>query len=157
MPTIRQINVPGVARVPAFCHATVVGDQVFVSGVLGTKPDSMELVDGGVGAQTGQALRNIETILAACGCSLADMAKVNVYLVDMGAFAEMNAAYLEVIGQDPPGPDHGRMCRAGSGRRGRDRRHRVPAHGWLTDPARVTTPVARLRVTAPPTGITMGA
>lgn len=87
---------------PAFCHATVVGGQVFVSGVLGTKPDSMDLVDGGVGAQTAQALRNIETILAACGCSLADIAKVNVHLVDMGSFAEMNAAYLGVIGQDPP-------------------------------------------------------
>lgn len=102
MPTISRVNVPGVARVPAFCHATVVGEQVFVSGVLGTKPNSMELVDGGVGQQTAQALRNIETILVACGCRLADLAKVNVYLVDMGAFAEMNEAYLGVIGQDPP-------------------------------------------------------
>lgn len=102
MPTIRRINVPGVARVPAFCHATVVGDQVFVSGALGTKPDSTDLAEGGVASQTAQALRNIETVLAACGCSLGDIAKVTVYLVDMGAFAEMNTAYLDVMGQDPP-------------------------------------------------------
>lgn len=102
MPTVRRINVPGVARLPAFAHASVAGDQVFVSGVLGTRPGSMELVDGGVGPQTTQALRNIEVILGACGCGLADVAKVNVYLVDMGGFAEMNAAYLEVVGEDPP-------------------------------------------------------
>jgi 2-iminobutanoate/2-iminopropanoate deaminase len=102
MPAIRKINVPGVARLPAFCHASIAGDQVFVSGVLGARPGTMELTDGGTGAQTAQALRNIGTILAACGCTLADVAKVNVYLTDMTAFGEMNEAYLEAFGSEPP-------------------------------------------------------
>jgi 2-iminobutanoate/2-iminopropanoate deaminase len=102
MPGIRKINVPDVARLPAFCHATMAGDQVFVSGMLGARPGALELVDGGTGAQTTQALRNIETVLAACGCSLADVAKVNVYLTDMATFGEMNDAYLGVFGNDPP-------------------------------------------------------
>ena len=98
---MRKINVAGVARLPAFCHATVVGEQVFVSGMLGAAPGRMELVPGGIAAETTQALRNIETILAACGCGLADVAKVNVYLTDMANFGAMNEAYLGVFGADP--------------------------------------------------------
>ena len=99
---LRKVNVDGVARLPAFCHAVIAGQQVFVSGMLGAKPGTMELVDGGVAAQTTQAIRNIEEILAACGASLADVAKVNVYLTDMAAFPAMNEAYLAAIGDDPP-------------------------------------------------------
>jgi 2-iminobutanoate/2-iminopropanoate deaminase len=99
---LRKVNVDGVARLPAFCHAVIAGQQVFVSGMLGAKPGTMELVDGGVAAQTTQAIRNIEEILAACGASLADVAKVNVYLTDMAEFPAMNEAYLAAIGDDPP-------------------------------------------------------
>jgi 2-iminobutanoate/2-iminopropanoate deaminase len=70
--------------------------------MLGAAPGTMELVPGGIAAETTQALRNIETILAACGCGLADVAKVNVYLSDMGSFAVMNEAYVAVFGAEPP-------------------------------------------------------
>jgi 2-iminobutanoate/2-iminopropanoate deaminase len=75
---------------------------VFVSGMLGAAPGTMDLVPGGIAAETTQALRNIETILAACGCGLADVAKVNVYLTDMAGFGAMNEAYLGVFGAEPP-------------------------------------------------------
>jgi 2-iminobutanoate/2-iminopropanoate deaminase len=100
--TLRKVNVDGIARLPAFCHAVIAGQQVFVSGMLGAKPGTMELVDGGVAAQTTQAIRNIEEILAACGARLADVAKVNVFLTDMAEFPAMNEAYLAAIGDDPP-------------------------------------------------------
>lgn len=99
---IRKINVPGVARLPAFCHATVAGQQIFVSGVLGSVPGRLDLTEGGTGPQTAQALRNIEQILVACGSRLDQVAKVNVYLTDMATFGEMNEAYLGVFGDDPP-------------------------------------------------------
>jgi 2-iminobutanoate/2-iminopropanoate deaminase len=102
MAAIRKINVDGVERLPAFSHATVAGDQVFVSGMLGAQAETLDLVPGGVAAQTTQALRNIETVLAACGCGLADVAKVNVYLTDMAGFDAMNEVYLGVFGTEPP-------------------------------------------------------
>jgi 2-iminobutanoate/2-iminopropanoate deaminase len=98
----KHIYVDGLARLPAFCHAVVAGDFIYVSGTLGTKPNSMDLVEGGTGPETTQTLRNIETILKACGASLADVVKVNVFLRDIATFAEMNTAYLAVMGDDPP-------------------------------------------------------
>ncbi|HEU5087782.1 MAG TPA: RidA family protein, partial [Roseiflexaceae bacterium] len=67
----RRVTVAGLAKLPAFCHAVIAGDFVYVSGTLGTKPGSMELVGGGAGPQTAQAMRHIETILQACDASLA--------------------------------------------------------------------------------------
>lgn len=99
---MKKVVVPGVSRLPAFSHATVAGNQVFVSGVIGTRPDSMDLAEGGTGPQTEQALANIGLILEACGCTFADVAKVNVYLTDMGTFDEMNEAYVRALGGEAP-------------------------------------------------------
>lgn len=97
-----KIIVPGVARLPAFCHAVIAGDFIHVSGMLGAKADSMELVEGGVGPETRQTLRNIETILGACDATLDDLVKASVYLHDMADFTAMNEAWLEIVGDDPP-------------------------------------------------------
>jgi len=99
---IRRVVVEGLGRLPQFCHATVADGWIHVSGTLGTLGDSFDLAVGGVGPQTAQALRNIETILRACGAELRDVVKVSVFVSDMSTFAEMNEAYSEVMGSDPP-------------------------------------------------------
>ena len=99
---IKKINVSSLGRLPAFCHAVVAGDFIYISGTLGTKSDSMELVEGGTGAETTQALQNIDLILKECEASLSDLVKVSVFLADMQTFSEMNKAYIEVMGIDPP-------------------------------------------------------
>lgn len=99
---MKKVTVDGLAKLPAFCHAVIAGDFIYVSGTLGALPNSMTLVDGGTGPETTQTMRNIETILHACGATLADIVKVNVFLADMRTFAAMNEAYLDVMGADPP-------------------------------------------------------
>ena len=99
---LKKINSKRLARLPAFCHAVSAGDFIFVSGTIGTKPDSMDLVEGGIKPETKQALRNIEIILSECGASFNKLVKVNVFLSDMKNFQAMNEAYLEVLGPDVP-------------------------------------------------------
>lgn len=99
---MKKVTVDGMAKLPAFCHAVIAGDFIYVSGTLGALPNSMTLIDGGTGPETTQTMRNIETILHACGATLADVVKVNVFLADMRTFAAMNEAYLGVMGADPP-------------------------------------------------------
>ena len=98
----RFVNVEGLGRLPQFSHAAVVGDTIYVAGTLGTAPGGLALVEGGVGPETTQVLRNMQTILEACGASLADVVKVNVAMVDLGRFGAMNEAYGEVFSADPP-------------------------------------------------------
>ncbi len=99
---MRRVNAESVVRLPAFCHAVEAGDFVFVSGTLGTMDGVLELVDGGIAAETRQLLRNFSTILEACGASLSDIIKVQVYLADLESFQEMNAVYVEIMGEEPP-------------------------------------------------------
>lgn len=102
MSKAERINVDGVGRLPAFSHATIAGDLIFVSGTLGTKSRTFELVEGGMGPETTQTLENIKTILEGAGATPDDIVKVNVFVTDMSAFPEMNEAYLEFFGDDPP-------------------------------------------------------
>lgn len=97
-----RLNVEELGRLPAFSHATQLGDVIFVSGTLGTLPGQLEVVGGGVGAQTRQTLANVRQILEAAGSDLEHVAKCNVYLADMSTFAEMNEVYVEIMGPSPP-------------------------------------------------------
>lgn len=97
-----RINTDELPRLDAFSHATRVGDLIFVAGTLGTVGQSFDLAPGGIGPQTTQAIRNIETILEEAGSDLAHVAKCTVYITDMSTFTEMNAAYVAVFGSSPP-------------------------------------------------------
>ena len=99
---IERINVPSLTRLPAFSHCVRAGNFVFVSGTIGTDPATNQLAVGGIAAQTRQTLRNIEAILRETGLTLGDMVKVDVFIRDLDEFAEMNKAYIEVVGNDPP-------------------------------------------------------
>ena len=100
--TIQKINCDKLAGLRAFSHAVVAGDFIYVSGILGTRPDKMEIIDGGVTKQTEQILFHFETILNECGATLKDIVKVSVYLTSMDNFHDMNSAYLDVINFEPP-------------------------------------------------------
>jgi 2-iminobutanoate/2-iminopropanoate deaminase len=69
------------------------GRWIVTSGQTGTDPSKGSLVPGGVTEQTGQTIRNIETILAEGGATLADVVKTTVFLVDMADFKAMNEVY----------------------------------------------------------------
>jgi len=76
------------------------GDWIIVSGQLGVVDG--KLVDGGVHAQTTQAVANLSTQLATVGASLSDIAKTLCFLTDMGQFAAFNEAYVAGFGDHRP-------------------------------------------------------
>ncbi|MDP9134300.1 MAG: RidA family protein [Actinomycetota bacterium] len=102
MPSWTPVNSPDVAPFPAFSHAAVAGDHIYVSGMLGLNDAADGLVEGGVGPETTQSFRHVERILAACDASIADIVKVSVFMPDLGEWEAMNAAYLDVFGERPP-------------------------------------------------------
>ena len=75
---------------------------VFTAGQLGLDPVTMELVPGGIEAETRQALLNIQQVLDAAGSSIDLVLKTTVFLRDMGDFARMNAVYGEFFPESFP-------------------------------------------------------
>jgi 2-iminobutanoate/2-iminopropanoate deaminase len=80
------------------------GDFVFTAGQAGVDPATGKLVEGGVGEQTRQVLKNIQAILEAAGTSLERVVKVGVFLQDMADFQAMNAVYAEFFPPDKNPP-----------------------------------------------------
>jgi 2-iminobutanoate/2-iminopropanoate deaminase len=76
------------------------GDWIIVSGQLGLADGA--LVDGGVAAQTAQAVRNLRAQLESVGASLTDVAKTMCFLTDLDAFATFNEAYVAGFGGHRP-------------------------------------------------------
>ncbi len=77
-------------------------DLVFTAGQLGLDPMTMDLVPGGIEAETRQALTNIKNVLEAAGSSLQNVVKTTVFLRDMGDFTKMNAIYAEFFPDNFP-------------------------------------------------------
>jgi 2-iminobutanoate/2-iminopropanoate deaminase len=97
---ITAIGAP--AAVGAYSHAIRAGGLLFCSGQIPLDPESGALVGGTPGDQARQCLENLSVVCAAAGASLSDAVKVTVYLVDMEAFAEVNAVYEQYFESDPP-------------------------------------------------------
>ena len=89
------------ARV-ALSQAIKVGEWVFASGQLGMDPKTGRLADGGIRAETRQVCENLKAVLEAAGCSLAKVAKVTIYMADLGELMAMNEVFSEYFRQDPP-------------------------------------------------------
>ena len=75
---------------------------VFTAGQLGVDPGTMELVEGGIDAQTRQALINLRNVLEVADSGLNFIVKTTVFLYDMRDFANMNAVYAEFFPENPP-------------------------------------------------------
>ena len=76
--------------------------MVFASGQAGLDPDTGEMVQGGVEAETRQTLTNIKNVLEASDSGMGYVVKTTVFLIDMNDFAKMNAVYAEFFPKDPP-------------------------------------------------------
>lgn len=75
-----------------YSPAVRAGDWLVLSGQLGLDADGA-LVAGGTEAEAGQALANVAAVLGDCGASWADVAKVAIFLTDLGQFPRVNALY----------------------------------------------------------------
>jgi len=90
------------AAVGPYSQAIRSGDLVYTAGQLGLDPATGKLVAGGIQAQTRQALRNVQAILAASGSSMAHVVKTTVYLQDIADFRDMNEVYATFFPDAPP-------------------------------------------------------
>ena len=95
-------NPPNARPGGVFSAAVRVGDVIYLSGALGTRPGGGGLAEGGVQGQTRQALENIKSSAALAGVTMEDMVKCTVFLTDVKDFQAMNQVYREFFPSNPP-------------------------------------------------------
>ena len=101
----RHINPDGLHRSPAFSQAVVVeqpAKTIYIGGQNGVDADG-KIVGPTVGEQSGQAFRNLATILESEGATLANIVHWTIAVADGNSFDEGVAAFQEVWNPaDPP-------------------------------------------------------
>ncbi len=90
------------APVGPYSQAIQAGGFLFISGQIPLDPQTGKVVQGSFEAQCRMVLDNLKCILEEGKSSLEKVVKVNIYLVDLGKFAQLNAIYSEYFGQSKP-------------------------------------------------------
>ena len=85
-----------------YSQAVRIEHLIFTAGQIGLDPASMELVEGGIEAQTRQVLTNLRNVLQSADSGLNFVVKTTVFLADMSDFAAMNAVYAEFFPENAP-------------------------------------------------------
>jgi len=81
------------AAIGPYSQAVTAGRMVFVSGQIPINAMTGEITAGGIKAETALVIRNTERILRAAGLGLERVVRVDVFLSDLGDFADMNEIY----------------------------------------------------------------
>lgn len=85
-----------------YSHAVQAGSLLFCSGQIPLDPDTGELVGSTAAEQAVRCLENLSAVCAAGGASLADAARLTIYMTDLTDFAAVNDAYASFFAADPP-------------------------------------------------------
>lgn len=94
-PEFAQKNYP-------FSEAVESGGFVFLSGQIGTLPESGELIAGGIEPEARQTMENIKASLEQLGLSFDDVVKCTVMIDDMANWPAFNEVYREFFSAQFP-------------------------------------------------------
>jgi reactive intermediate/imine deaminase len=90
------------AAIGTYSQAVRVGDTVYISGQIPLDPASMQLVTGDIDAEIRRVFDNLAAIASAAGGSLADVAKLSVFLTDLAHFPRVNEIMATYFQQPYP-------------------------------------------------------
>ena len=78
-----------------YSQATRAGQSVFLSGQIPLVPETMQILEGDITAQSRRVFENLKAVCEAAGGSFADVVRVGIYLTNLSDFAEVNAVMAE--------------------------------------------------------------
>jgi reactive intermediate/imine deaminase len=85
-----------------YSQAIKCGTTVYLSGQIPLVPETMNMVSEDFAEQAHQVFKNITAVCEAAGGTTADLAKVNIFLTDLGKFAIVNEVMSQYIKQPYP-------------------------------------------------------
>jgi 2-iminobutanoate/2-iminopropanoate deaminase len=99
----QEYRVEGQAEpISHFTDAVQAGDLLFVSGIVPVDEERRLVGEGDVVVQAWRVFENMRSVLAAAGCTFADVVKVTVFLLDVADRPLINPVREEVFGDSRP-------------------------------------------------------
>jgi 2-iminobutanoate/2-iminopropanoate deaminase len=85
-----------------YSQAVIAGDLIFTSGQIALDPNTQQMVQGDIRAQTERVMDNLAAVLEAAGAAFENVVKTNIFVVDLGDFAVVNEIYGKRFPRSPP-------------------------------------------------------
>ena len=85
-----------------YSQAVKVGKTVYMSGQIPLVPKTMEMVVGGIEVDIHQVFKNLTAVAEAAGGSLANVVKLNIFLINLSDFVTVNTLMAEYFEQPYP-------------------------------------------------------
>lgn len=85
-----------------YSQAVRCGDTVYLSGQIPLDPATMTLVNDSIETEIHQVFKNLRAVCQAAGGDLGKIAKLNIYLTDLGHFPKVNEIMAEYFAQPYP-------------------------------------------------------
>lgn len=81
------------APIGPYNQAVAAGGFLFISGQICIKPDTGEMNNTDIQAETHQVMHNLKAVLLEAGMDFSNVVKTTIFLSDMGLFSEVNEIY----------------------------------------------------------------
>ena len=85
-----------------YSQAVKSGRTVYLSGQIPLVPETMKMVSEDFSEQAKQVFENVKAVCEAAGGEMNDLAKVNIFLTDLGNFATVNEIMSQYFNQPYP-------------------------------------------------------
>lgn len=90
------------AAIGTYSQAVKCGNTVYLSGQISLDPVTMTMLNATIEDEIHQVFKNLSAVAKASGGSLADIAKLNIFLTDLGHFAKVNEIMSQYFQQPYP-------------------------------------------------------
>ena len=99
-----QTSIPPHTPTPIgpYSHIAMVGEFITIGGTAAFDPATGQLVGADASVQTKRILDSFKVMLESVGSDLSHVVHINVFLLRMEDFDEMNRAYVERMGEHRP-------------------------------------------------------
>jgi len=81
------------APIGPYNQAVAAGGFLFLSGQICIKPDTGEMNNSDIQAETHQVMHNLKAVLQEAGMDFSNVVKTTIFLSDMALFSEVNEIY----------------------------------------------------------------
>jgi len=78
------------AAIGPYSQAVRAGNTLYMSGQIPLDPKTMQIVGGGIEAETRRVFDNLRAVAGAAGATLNDIVKLTILMTDLGEFAKVN-------------------------------------------------------------------
>ena len=90
------------SAIGTYSQAVKVNNTVYLSGQIPLVPETMEVIEGRFNEQAEQVFKNLSAVCEAAGGSINDMVKVNIFMIDLDNFAQVNEIMSKYFSQPYP-------------------------------------------------------